>query len=159
MIPLKPSAWRELGHAYGSAENIPALLSRLAEYPDESDYQNEPWFSLWSALCHQDDVYSASYAAVPHIVRLAERHPDKATMSYFLLPTAIEIDRAAGRGPTLPQELEQDYLQSLKQLGQIAAEQLKGTADELRSRYLRGAIAISEGDVASASCIIDPEDE
>ncbi len=159
MIPLEPSAWRQLGHAYGSAENIPALLSRLAEYPDESDYRSEPWFSLWSALCHQDDVYSASYAAVPHIVRFVERHPERATMSYFVMPTAIEIDRAASRGPMLPPELEQEYFESLKRLGRIAAEQLKGAADELKIRYLRGAVAIGQGDVASASRIIDPEGE
>ncbi len=157
MISLEAPEWRQLDHAYGSAENIPALLRRLAEYPDERDYKSEPWFSLWSALCHQNDVYSASYAAVPHIVHLAQLHPDKATMSYFLLPTAIEIDRVAGRGPALPLELEQDYFESLKHLGQIAAQQLKGATDELRIQYLRGAIAIGRGDTAEASRILERE--
>jgi hypothetical protein len=111
MIPLDVSAWGKLAHAYGSAENIPALLASLADYPVERDHRSEPWFSLWSALCHQNDVFSASYAAVPHIVRFAEHHPDKATMNYFLMPTKIEIDRAAGRGPALPHEVEQEYFQ------------------------------------------------
>ena len=26
---------------------------------------------LWSSLCHEGDVYTASYAAVPHIVQMA----------------------------------------------------------------------------------------
>src|SRR5881396_1574136 len=150
MIPLDPAAWRQFAHAYGSAENIPALLNRLAEYPDESDYRNEPFFSLWSALCHQDHVFSASYAAVPHIVSLAECQPEKATMSYFLLPTAIEIDRMAGRGPEVPSEFGQEYFESLKRLGRVAAEQLKGTDDKLRIQYLKGAVAVGQGDAASA---------
>jgi len=76
-----------------------------------------------------------------------------------VLPTTIEIDRVAGRGPALPPDLEQEYLESLKRLGRIATEELNRTADEPRIRYLRGAVAIGQGDVALAARIIDPEQE
>ena len=159
MIAPDSPAWAQLQDAYGAASDIPDLLRQLATNPRPMKADDQPWHSLWSALCHQEDVYTASYAAVPHIVHLAELHPDKATMSYFLLPTAIEIDRVAGRGPALPLELEQEYFESLKHLGGIAAQQLEETTDGLRLRYLRGAVAIGQGDTELADRIIDPEDE
>jgi len=45
----------------GSAADVPALLVALLAFP-KSEGQREPWFSIWSALAHQGDVYSASFA-------------------------------------------------------------------------------------------------
>jgi len=67
MLSLADSRWSELRHAYGSASDIPALLEQLVGLPS-SEGNQEPWFSLWSALAHQEDVYSASFAAVPHVI-------------------------------------------------------------------------------------------
>ena len=158
MIPLDSSQWLHLEHAYGSAANIPALLARLSSFPKEES-GSEPFHALWSALCHQDDVYSASYAAVPHIVSFVESDPRRASMSYYALPTAIEIDRAEGRGPALSSAEESEYFAALQRLAHIAAEQLKQNVDGLRSRYLRGAVAVGRGEIALASSIINPDDE
>ncbi|MCW5250549.1 hypothetical protein [Streptomyces sp. SHP 1-2] len=59
--------WSRLSHAYGSAEDIPALLARIA-----SERGSGPWDDLWSALCHQGSVYSASFAALPWLADMAE---------------------------------------------------------------------------------------
>jgi len=159
MIPLDSSRWQELDHAYGSARDIPALLAQLASFPKEKQSTSEPFHSLWSALCHQDDVYSASYAAVPHIVRVAETDPRSASMSYYALPTAIEIDRAEGRGPAIPAELEVEYFTALRRLAQLAETQLTEAVDDLRSQYLRAAVAVGRGDAALAAQILEPADE
>lgn len=58
--------WSQLSHAYGSAEDIPALLDRIASEPNA-----ERWSNLWSALCHQGSVYSASFAALPWLADVA----------------------------------------------------------------------------------------
>ena len=69
VLSLESTEWGELTHAYGPATNIPDLLRRLANEPGPSEHrEQEPWWSLWSSLCHQGDVYQASYVAVPHIV-------------------------------------------------------------------------------------------
>ena len=57
--------WSVLQHAYGTAEDIPALLDRAA-----ADDQ-EAWSELWSALCHQGTSYTASYAALPRLAEMA----------------------------------------------------------------------------------------
>src|SRR5262245_57472189 len=63
--------WTSLRHAYGAAGDVPALLSSLT--PDASD---EVWGELWSRICHQGSVYSASFAALPAMAdRAARRQP------------------------------------------------------------------------------------
>jgi hypothetical protein len=56
--------WSVLHHAYGTAEDIPALLDRAAANDQEA------WSQLWSALCHQGSSYTASYAALPHLAEM-----------------------------------------------------------------------------------------
>ena len=91
MINLDSIRWSELKHAYGDAANIPSMLKELSSFPSYENYQSEPYFSLWSALCHQGDVFTASYAALPHIIALLENYPEKAHFELFLLPASIEI--------------------------------------------------------------------
>ena len=62
--------WGTLRHAYGSAEDIPGLLDQLS--PD----QKAPvWDELWSRVCHQDSVYSASFAVLPYLLAAASKWP------------------------------------------------------------------------------------
>ena len=60
--------WKQLRHAYGSAEDLPYLLRQM--FPDPSA---PVWNELWSCLCHQDTVYSASFAALPVLLEMARR--------------------------------------------------------------------------------------
>ncbi|MCN9244151.1 hypothetical protein NGF19_25790, partial [Streptomyces sp. RY43-2] len=59
--------WSRLSHAYGSAQDIPMLLDRIASEP-----KPELWSDLWSALCHQGSVYSAGFAALPWLADMAD---------------------------------------------------------------------------------------
>lgn len=55
-LPLDSARWATLEHAYGKASDLPAMLRQLDALP-EAIGNEEPWFSLWSALAHQGDVY------------------------------------------------------------------------------------------------------
>ncbi|MFF8598176.1 hypothetical protein ACF065_04645 [Streptomyces sp. NPDC015232] len=63
--------WGALRHAYGSAEDVPALL-RAAGGAGGAAEREEAFDELGSALCHQGSVYSATVAAVPFLARLAQ---------------------------------------------------------------------------------------
>ena len=63
MLSLDSPGWSKLRHAYGVASDTPKLLRQLERLP-ASDNEKESWFSNWSSLAHQGDVYSASFAAV-----------------------------------------------------------------------------------------------
>jgi len=58
--------WRELKHAYGSAEDIPAIISALTPDP-----KSQAWEDLWSRVCHQGTTYSASPAVLPFLLSVA----------------------------------------------------------------------------------------
>ncbi|WP_020405308.1 hypothetical protein [Hahella ganghwensis] len=145
--------WETLQHAYGNASDIPGLLAPLREYPKCEDYEDEPFFSLWSRLCHQGDVYSASYAAVIQIVSALVSDPEKADFNYFLLPICIEISRLKGNGPDIPKEIESEYHSSVDQLVEVAAK--VEMADELTARVLSAALAVRHGQVQLAEAILE----
>lgn len=65
MISLQLDEWSTLEHAYGSASDVPRLLAQLAAGDETASAE------LTDRLCHQGSVYSASFAAVPHLTEIA----------------------------------------------------------------------------------------
>jgi hypothetical protein len=94
--------WHLLHHAYGAASDVLALLEQIDGFPAEADWQSEPWYSLWSALYHQGDIYPASIAAVPQIVSSLSKAPAKATLSFYLLPASIAVTESRSCGARYP---------------------------------------------------------
>ncbi|MFC8721670.1 hypothetical protein [Kitasatospora sp. NPDC057198] len=62
--------WSRLRHAYGPADDVPALLRALADAADPES-RSEAGLEAWSSLAHQGTVYAASVAAVPFLAALA----------------------------------------------------------------------------------------
>ena len=119
ILALDSPRWLELTHAYGPATDIPPLLRDLEGFP-KSRGSDEPWFTLWSSLCHQGDVYPASFAAVPHIVRVLASAPTRADASFFQLPACIEIARFR-KSIAVPSDLHEAYVGALRQMPALVA--------------------------------------
>jgi len=99
MLPLNDARWTALSDAYGASTGIPKLLAHAATLPEDFGEGAEPYFSLWSALCHQGDVYSASYAALPHLVRIVEENQADSggLSSFWSTPSNWRGPQVAGR--------------------------------------------------------------
>ena len=148
--------WQQLQHAYGAAGDIPALLQRTETFPAETDWQTEPWFSLWSALYHQGDIYPASIAAVPQIVFTLSQAPNKATLSFFLLPASIAI--ADNNKPVdAPAEMRETFASALVALGGIAASLLPTIVDEHIARAAQASVLISQGNFQQAGELLEAD--
>jgi hypothetical protein len=159
MIPLDSNEWSHLSHAYGEASDIPALLQELEALPSDSEPETEPYFSLWSAICHQGDVYTASYAAVPHIVRIigsARRH---VPWTLFQMIACIEIARATGRGPEVPANLRPSYDAALHEIPLLVAKAADAEWDHWYCGAALAALAASKGlhAFAEAQLELDPD--
>lgn len=153
LLSLESPRWGELEHAYGSAQDIPQLLRQLNTLPS-SHGKAEPWFSLWSALAHQGDVYSATFAAVPHVVNALASCPAKADQSYFQFPAWVEICRAKNE-VEVPVELRTPYLEAIAKLPGLAA-QVSG--DPLEPSFLActlAAVAVANGQPAMAEAALE----
>lgn len=113
MLELDSDRWKSLSHCYGGAGDLPDLLRRLAVDPSD-----EVWERLWSCLCHQGDVYPASYAAVPHIIRITEELPIPEQTAYWAFVGSIargSLNHA--RRP--PEDLKAEFESALVQAGHI----------------------------------------
>ena len=160
MLALDDPRWNELQHAYGGAGDIPGLLRALEAAPGPTqEFDDEPWFSLWSRLCHQDDACTAAYAAVPHVVRIAVGAAGPVDFSFLLLPTSIEIARRRGRGPELPADLSEAYLAAIGGLPRVSRLHGETSGDEAMERAAAAARAVAEGTIAVAETLSDPEDD
>lgn len=156
MIALNDEArWAELSHAYGPAGDIPALLRALESDPSQRAPAQEPWVTLWSSLCHQGDVYDASYAAVPHIVRIALAATGPVDFSVFLLPASVEVARVTGRGPALPEDLAAPYHQAIARLPDaVAAHRDRPWSQDL-TISAAAALAVAKGHHALAEALMN----
>ncbi len=85
MLDLRDSRWKKLSDAYGSAGHIPELLAQLRTARLGLNYSAEPWSSRWSSLCHQGDVYTASYAAMPHIIKIGSIRAIRDRLDFVLM--------------------------------------------------------------------------
>jgi hypothetical protein len=125
MLAFESSRWAELHTAYGAAADVPDMLRDLESLPASDGYEDEPWFSIWSALAHQGTVYSASFAAVPHVVRVLATAPDRADHQYFGFPAWVEVCRQR-TGRAIPEDLREPYFDALAQLPALAPRRRHG---------------------------------
>ena len=153
MLSLQSSKWSELRHAYGNASDIPELLRRLRELPT-SEGEAEPWFTLWSALAHQGDVYSASFAAVPHVIAALATAPSEADESFFQFPAWVEICRAK-KEVEIPTDLKAPYFEALARLPSLVAQ---ASTRQWESGFLAcalSAIAAAKGQHSIAEAVLE----
>ncbi len=67
MLALSDPLWKKLDDAHRD-RNIPLLLSRLAQAWDDEAANS----LFWDCLCHQGTCYGATYAAIPHLLEIAQ---------------------------------------------------------------------------------------
>ena len=160
MIELDDPRWQKLSHAYGSAGDIPKLLRQLAHVTGpKAEPGSEPWFTLWSSLCHQGDIYDASYAALPHIVEIACNARERIDFSFFQLPAAIEIARSNGNGPDIPADMADAYRNAVSQLVECVALHRHEDWDESTLLSAVSALAVAKGHHRVAEAVMNLDDD
>lgn len=153
MLSLQSGRWSELRHAYGNAADIPELLSGLRQLP-KSDGEAEPWFTLWGALAHQGDVYSASFAAVPHVINALAFSPSEADQSFFQFPAWVEICRAKNN-VEIPGDLKTPYFEALALLPSLVAQASARHWDSAFLACALSAIAAAKGQHEIAEAVLE----
>ncbi|OLT31874.1 hypothetical protein BJF79_08755 [Actinomadura sp. CNU-125] len=77
--------WSSMGHAYGSAEEVPDLL--LALRSSDAKERREALSRFYGAVHHQGDVYPCTVASLPFLFELAAEAvtPDRADIVELLV--------------------------------------------------------------------------
>jgi len=62
--------WERLDHAYGSAQDVPYFIRSLGA--EDPDVRGEAFQALLMTILHQGSLYTATVAAIPFLLRIAE---------------------------------------------------------------------------------------
>ena len=154
MLSLDSTYWSQLAHAYGSAADIPPLLRQLHDLPGDGS-NAEPWYSLWSALAHQGEVFQASFAATPYIVAALESAPAVAPPVYLHFPAWIEVCRLKA-GLAVEHSLAAPYFEALARLPTLALAAISRAdcgVDLLQCSL--AAIAVSKGQAQLSEAVLE----
>lgn len=122
MLSLDSNKWSELEDAYGPATSIPSLLKAFQRYDSQKKY----WDNIWSFLCHQGTIYSATFAAFPYIVQgfKTKLEQDIKDNNIFAFATCVEISRQVFH-VDIDDELSEDYFKALAQLNNLQVKFLE----------------------------------
>ena len=145
MLPLNDPRWKELDGGYRIPFDASVPLKAMEAGADV-------WSELWDELHHQGDLGLASYAAVPHLVRIAAAASFRNWNLYALVST-IEIERHRKSNPAIPTYLKDSYFSAWSKLLELAVTDLKSNADEITLRSILAAIALAKGDLKLGALI------
>ena len=114
---------------------------------------------LWTELFHQGDVGLASYAAVPHLVKLCADHWRESWQPYALV-ASIELARDRGANPEPPDSLNPEYRDAISELARVGLEVLPRAAEPELVRAILSVVALSKGLRTYSAMLLDfSEDE
>jgi hypothetical protein len=129
--------WTSLRDAYGAAGPVEELLDR-ADTDDRA-----VWDELWSRLCHQGTVQTASYAALPRLAELAGRQDPSGFVEPLFLATCIV---ASSDGPEEPAAVRARYADTIRALHEVAEALVPFAADDTDFIYRAQAVLATESD-------------
>ncbi|MHB8487129.1 MAG: hypothetical protein ACYDCM_15565 [Candidatus Acidiferrales bacterium] len=142
--------WENLQGGYRSPFDPRPLLSKL-----EADKSAKAtWEELWGELHHQGDVGTASYAAVPHLVRIYRRRGVIDWNTYAVV-AVIELARDNGKNPEVPEWLAEDYFQALRDLAELGAVEILNAKNSEDIRAILSILAIAAGARTHARFLIN----
>jgi hypothetical protein len=137
MLALTDKRWQQLHGGYRIPFDASAPLIRL-------EASQPVWDELWENLHHQGDVGEASYAAVPHLVRIAQGIAVRDWNTYALV-ALIEIERHRKSNPPLPAWLQPDYEAAWQNVAALALKDLATSDDPLTVQSALSVVAAARG--------------
>lgn len=162
MLSFDDPRWRQLKGGSRRLYDPRPVLRKL-----EAGDAEEAWRELWEELHHQGDVGEASYAAVPHLVRI-HRQRGVHDWNTYAITACIELARGGSndpehgkqKNPEVPDWLEPGYFTALKVLVEIGLKELPLTSDRNQVRGILCILALGKQARTYARFLLDySEDE
>jgi hypothetical protein len=157
MPPFDDERWNGLNGSYRKPFDPRPFLADIESGQDT----DSAWHELWEGLHHQGDVGEASYAAVPHLVKICRDRGSTSWSSWNVcgLIGVIEIARLRSKNPDVPEWCRQDYFDALAELGALAAADLVKPANSEETRALLCVVALAKSLPIHARFLLDYSEE
>jgi hypothetical protein len=140
MLSLDANHWNDFTGGYRIKCDPRPLLTQLESEQTRETASHE----LWEELHHQGDMGEASYASVPHLVRI-HRTNDTVDWNTYAMVAIIELARGKGNNPEVPTWLEEDYHRAIRELAEIGAAEVWRTDEPDTVGAILSVIAIAKG--------------
>jgi len=150
MLSLDDKRWQDLWGGYRIPFDPRPLLSMLESGRDTKDV----WHEIWGELHHQGDVGDASYATVPHLVRIY-RHRGSIDWNTYAIVAVIELARGKGSNPEVPRWMESDYFKAIQELAETGTAEILGAKDPETIRAILCILAIATGAKTHARFLLE----
>jgi hypothetical protein len=150
MLSLDDKCWQNLEGGYRTKFDPRPALSDL----ETNKNTQGAWHELWGGLHHQGDVGVASYATVPHLVRIYRKRRAIDWNTYAIV-AVIELARDNLKNPEVPKWLEDDYFQAIRDLAEVGAAEVLETKNPEETRAILSILAISAGARTHAKFLIE----
>jgi hypothetical protein len=146
MISLDDPRWPTLLGGYRIPYDASNVLRRM------EDGENV-WEELWNELHHQGDLGEASYAAVPHLVRICDARGTD--WNLYAIAAIIEVERHRTSNPPIPAWLAESYSEAWTKLAVFALGDLAGTPDKYTLRSALSVVALARGDLKLGALLVE----
>jgi hypothetical protein len=140
MIGFDDPRWSGLKGGYKVPFDSRPLLEKLEHEPEIGSV----WSELWNELHHQGDVGDASFAAVPHIVRIYCARGVIDWNAYAII-SIIELARNQNKNPDVPDWIKDDYFNAIHALAEKGISELLNAEDPDTCCAILGIIALEKG--------------
>ncbi len=153
MLQLDSPHWSDLLQAHGTAEDIPRLIEALAAVDGETE-RSELWFGVWSTLCPGDSIYSAAFAAAPHLLAIGANRGGQDLVAALHVIAQIETLRHLTGAPSIPDDLVLAYATAVESMPGLVASSVNVPWDTLTAQILAGALLAGKRQPALARAIL-----
>ena len=136
--------WSRFRDAYGEADEVADLMIAV----NDGCFDEQVAEDLWSRLCHQLTIYSASFPAVVALARVLGNAEVEARTTLLPLAGGIEMVRCWRRQPVVGVD-EDEYRMAIQAAGKLALETVEersfalDSVDELTGLF--ATVAVSKG--------------
>jgi hypothetical protein len=154
MLSLDDERWDGLKGGYQVPFDPRRLLAGLESGKDGASV----WHGLWEGLHHQGDVGEASYAAVPHLVRIY-RQRGAVDWNTYAIVAIIELARGRGKNPDVPKWLETSYFNAIRELAETGIVEYSQAKASEEVRSILSILAIQKGARAHAKFLVKYSEE
>lgn len=155
MLAFEDFRWSGLEGGYRTPYDPRPALQRL----ESGNGTDAEWKELWQELYHQGDVGEASYAAVPHLVRIYRGSRVGGWNTYGIAAT-VELARREKKNPPVPDWLREAYDLAWKELGETGLAEIRDATDPDTVRSILAVLALWKGLEACGRLLADfTEDE
>jgi len=130
--------------ANGDASEIPRLIGELRQAHSSEQFMRL-WEARWESSYHQYDIYSASYAVVPHIVDLMAQSPPEKRLPFASAIGMIAALAHCKDVDPVPEDIKPGYFASLEKVAEFILDCFKVNWTDEEYAILCGALAAVQG--------------